>query len=219
MAHPCPGPSPRDNNGRSRSRSRLSSSPPESLEGAGAGGGPRAAPQRLPPSPALCLAHEWPRSHPAIRTHPRGGRAGGTQRQHFGDSESPPLAPAGPRRCCLTGRVSPLQTGCQIPPPAALCLGVPGHCLRGRDPERQSEVMSISPAASLLAREEAASAPWPPGHCPPDLVPTSPFLPCFKEPCGAKSVSLLGSGWWLGRGNPWGRNGPTLLLDIRESRY
>lgn len=143
MAHPCPGPSPRDNNGRSRSRSRLSSSPPESLEGAGAGGGLWAVRQRLPPSPALCLARAAPL--PPSHLHPPQGTLGGrdTAAAFWGIQRAPPwLLPTpgtassrvGSPHCRLAAR-SPLQLLC-----ASVCQGIvcEGETRRGSSRSRAS---------------------------------------------------------------------------------
>lgn len=128
-------------------------SPPRARRGLGQAGGRGLCDKGSLPA-RLSALQQCLRSHPAICTHPRGRRAGGTQgQQHFGDSESPPWLLPGLRLSFLTGFGSPhCRLAARSPPPAALCLGVPGHCLRGRDPARQLEVTSISPASSLCAR-------------------------------------------------------------------
>lgn len=186
MAHPCPGPSPRDNNGRSRSRSRLSSSPPESLEGAGAGGGPWAERQRLPPSPALCLARVA--SLPPSHLQPPQGREGhsssilGIQRAPLGSCRAPALLPHG----------SGLPAADRPPDPPSSCFV--SRCARalsarerpGEAARRHEHLPSTLAVCTgrPLAREGAASAPWHSGHRAPELVPTSPFLPCSKDAVG-----------------------------------
>lgn len=181
MAHPCPGPSPRDNNGRSRSR--LSSSPPESLEGAGAGGGPWAERQRLPPSPALSALHQWLCSHPAICTPP--GDTGcvwgdnssisGIQRAPLGSCQAPASLPHG----------LGLPTADRLPDPPSSCFV--SRCARALSVrERPGEVTSIPPAPALCAGQQPAQGEAAPAPRHPGVVPTSPFLSCPKTPLGLR---------------------------------
>lgn len=115
---------------------------PQSLEGAGAGGGPWAVQQRLPPSPALRLASVA--SLPPSHLHTPQGTPGrrDTAAEFWGCRESPLAHGSG---------LPTVDWPPHPPPPAALCLGVPGHCLPRRDPARQPEVTSVSPAPSLCA--------------------------------------------------------------------
>lgn len=203
MAHPCPGPSPRDNNGRSRSRSRLSSSPPESLEGAGAGGGPWAERQRLPPSPALCLARVA--SLPPSHLQPPQGREGHSS-SILGIQRAPPWLLPGPGAAasrvgsprCRPAARSPLQLLC-----VSVCQGIvcEGQTRRGSPTSRASPQhprcvhgAAAGPGGSSFCSVAlGASCPRTGAH--------QPVSPLLKRRRGARSVSLLGSAW-LGRGNP-----------------